>query len=78
MAWRRLPVGSPVPVRAILRRDVVTGWFILALLINTVLVIVYSIGANPTQNIRECIVAVLACEALTLIMMGGEMAAAYK
>lgn len=78
--WDRLCLSMPI-----LRRDVVSGRFVLALLVNgtlllccMVLVVVYSVGANPTQDIWECVVAVLACEALTLLMMGGEMAAAYK
>lgn len=78
--WDRLCLSMPI-----MRRDVVTGRFVLGLLVNTALmvfcmalVIIYSIGVNPTQEIWECIVAVLGCEALTLIIMGGEMTAAYK
>lgn len=78
--WDRLSLSLPI-----LRREVVASRFLLALVVNLTLFVcslvfatVYCLAHGQPQALMENYVSVLACEAVAIIMIGAELAAAFK
>ena len=78
--WDRLSLSLPI-----LRREVVARRFLLALVVNLTLFVcslvfatVYCLAHGQPQALMENYVSVLACEAVAIIMIGAELAAAFK
>lgn len=78
--WDRLSLSLPI-----LRREVVASRFLLALVVNLTLFVcslvfatVYCLAHGQPQALMENYMSVLACEAVAIIMIGAELAAAFK
>ena len=78
--WDKLSLSMPV-----LRRDVVASRFLLSLAVNAAMLAcglvfsaVFCALTHTETTLVECIGAVLGGEAVTLILLGAQMAAAFK
>ena len=78
--WNRLSLSLPI-----LRHEVVASRFLLALAVNLTLfacslvfATFYCLAHGQPQALMENYVSVLACEAVAVIMIGVEMAVAFK
>lgn len=78
--WNKLSLSMPV-----LRRDVVASRFLLSLAVNAAMLacelvfsVVFCTLTHSETTLIECTAAALGGEAVTLVLLGAQMAAAFK